>query len=112
MKIRQIFNVLAACTLVVCMQSCTGDDQPDFVVPAPDPDKENTGNNDGTHSGDGGQTDQATASLCNPEDLGQTPMIIAYYTENSSKLPDPACLTHINYAHGRFVNRERYTCLH
>lgn len=106
MKIRQIFNVLAACTLVVCMQSCTGDDQPDFVVPAPDPDKENTGNNDGTHSGDGGQTDQATASLCNPENLGQTPMIIAYYTENSSKLPDPACLTHINYAHGRFVNKE------
>lgn len=33
-------------------------------------------------------------------------MIIAYYTENSSVIPDPACLTHINYAHGRFVDKE------
>ena len=109
MKINSIFKVLAACALMMCMQSCTGDDQPDFVVPAPDTDKENIENNNGgngTQNGSGGQTDQAVASLCNPEDLGQTPMIIAYYTENSSKLPDIACLTHINYAHGRFVNKE------
>ena len=37
------------------------------------------------------------------ERLGQTPMIVAYVTEYST-LPDPTCLTHINYAHGRFVN--------
>ena len=27
-----------------------------------------------------------------------------YYTENSSELPDPTLLTHINFAHGRFVD--------
>lgn len=35
--------------------------------------------------------------------LGQTPMVLAYVTEYSS-LPDATYLTHINYAHGRFVN--------
>lgn len=31
-------------------------------------------------------------------------MVVAYYTENSSELPDVSRVTHINYAHGRFVN--------
>lgn len=30
-------------------------------------------------------------------------MVVAYVTEYS-ELPDPTYLTHINYAHGRFVN--------
>gem|GEM_PF-5656582 len=44
------------------------------------------------------------ASLCKEEYLGKKPMVIAYYTENSKELPNPAYLTHINYAHGRFAN--------
>ena len=43
-------------------------------------------------------------TLCKPEFLGQTPMVVAYYTENSSEVPDPNYVTHINFAHGRFVN--------
>lgn len=31
-------------------------------------------------------------------------MVVAYYTEYSTDLPDPAYVTHVNYAHGRFAN--------
>ena len=41
-------------------------------------------------------------TLCT--DIGQTPVVLAYYTENSDALPDVTLLTHINYAHGRFAN--------
>ena len=44
------------------------------------------------------------ARLCRADCLGQKPMVIAYYTENSSEVPDPNYVTHINFAHGRFVN--------
>lgn len=44
------------------------------------------------------------AVLCREDCLGQKPMVIAYYTENSSEVPDPNYVTHINFAHGRFVN--------
>ena len=44
------------------------------------------------------------AKLCREDCLGQKPMVIAYYTENSSEVPDPNYVTHINFAHGRFVN--------
>ena len=73
MKIRNILNVLTACALMVCMQSCTGEEQPNFVVPTPGPDKETDKEDNG-----GGQTQEPTAYLCSPEHLGQTPMIIAY----------------------------------
>lgn len=52
----------------------------------------------------GEQTVPAEARLCREDCLGQKPMVIAYYTENSSELPDPNYVTHINYAHGRFKN--------
>ena len=71
------------------------DDEHGFVVPTPDPDKEQEKEENGGDQGGENQSPEV-ASLCNPEDLGQTPMIIAYYTENSSSLPDPSCLTHIN----------------
>ena len=46
----------------------------------------------------------ADAKLCREDCLGQKPMVIAYFTENSSEVPDPNLVTHINFAHGRFVN--------
>lgn len=46
----------------------------------------------------------AKQQLCKPEHLGQTPMVVAYYTEYSSEIPDPNLVTHVNYAHGRFKN--------
>lgn len=97
--------VLSAASVLFCVVlmspvcSCT-EEEHGFVVPLPDTDSEQE-NNESTEN-----PDSPVASLCSPEYLGQTPMIIAYYTENSSTLPDPACLTHINYAHGRFVDKE------
>jgi len=44
----------------------------------------------------------ASSTLCT--DIGQTPVVLAYYTENSKDLPDVTLLTHVNYAHGRFKN--------
>ena len=101
-------SILAAMMAFMLMSvSCT-DETPDFVVPGPGTGQTNNGgnSNNNDNGNGGGQQEQTPASLCKPEFLGQTPMIIAYYTENSSTVPDPACLTHINYAHGRFVDKE------
>ena len=96
MKIASSF-LTAMMAFVLMIASCTVE-TPNFVVPAPgtgngqaDNGTGNNGNDDNT-----GQPEVPTASLCDPAFLGQSPMIIAYYTENSSVLPDPACLTHIN----------------
>ena len=53
---------------------------------------------------DPGQGEEV-GKLCKEECLGQKPMVIAYLTEYTSKTSlDPTYVTHINYAHGRFVN--------
>ncbi len=106
MKIASSF-LTAMMAFVLMIASCT-DETPSFVVPGPGAGNGQTDNGGGSgDSGDnGGQQEVPAASLCDPAFLGQTPMIIAYYTENSSAVPDPACLTHINYAHGRFVDKE------
>lgn len=50
-------------------------------------------------------TPSASAKLCREEYLGQKPMIVAYLTEyTSASSLDASCVTHINYAHGRFGN--------
>ncbi len=41
-------------------------------------------------------------TLCT--DIGQTPIVLAYFTEYTETLPEVSLLTHINYAHGRFKN--------
>lgn len=95
--------VLISMAIMSFVCSCSDNEQ-GFVVPYPDKNEEQ--DNSGTGGNGDDLQDKPAASLCNPEDLGQVPVIIAYYTENSSSLPDPACLTHINYAHGRFVDKE------
>lgn len=106
--VRNIFSYVLSLVLPMMVFTCScSEPEQGFVVPSPNSGKDNTTSGSGNNSGSGDSgsgTTTAQASLCNPEDLGQTPMIIAYYTENSSTVPDPACLTHINYAHGRFVN--------
>ena len=99
-------RLLTVAMMFIFGVSCS-EDAPGFIVPTPDDNKDNTQNeNPKPDDGKDDQTDETTANLCGEEYLGQKPMIIAYYTENSSALPDPACLTHINYAHGRFVDKE------
>ena len=66
-----------------------------------------TGGGSGSGSGGGGTTGSGggstdTGTLCT--DIGQTPIVLAYFTEYTETLPDVTLLTHINYAHGRFGN--------
>lgn len=73
-----------------------------YIIPSPSP-KPGTDPSGQTDPQDDPQKDpEPSATLCT--DIGQTPIVLAYYTENSSELPDPTLLTHINFAHGRFVN--------
>lgn len=108
---KRIVNVVVSALFMTILMlltvSCSGEES-GFVVSVPD---NNTNDGIGGDQGDddsssGDSSDIPVASLCDSEHLGQTPMIIAYYTENSSAVPDPSCLTHINYAHGRFVDKE------
>ncbi len=93
-------TILSTCLLLAlgfaaCSKSA------EFSIPAPKPvDEVIPDDDEGGGSGGGGGTTPGT--LCT--DIGQTPVILAYYTENSSDLPDVTLLTHINYAHGRFKN--------
>lgn len=93
-------TILSTCLLLAlgfaaCSKSA------EFSIPAPKPvDEVIPDDDEGGGSGGGGGTTPGT--LCT--DIGQTPVILAYYTENSSALPDVTLLTHINYAHGRFKN--------
>ena len=59
-----------------------------------------TGSGSGPSTGSGTGTD--TGTLCT--DIGQTPIVLAYFTEYTEVLPEVKLLTHINYAHGRFKN--------
>ncbi len=46
-----------------------------------------------------------SSTLCSEEYLGAKPAVIAYLTEyTSASSLDASCVTHINYAHGRFGN--------
>ena len=63
-----------------------------------------TGTENGTDPGTGTGTDTGTETKTLCSDIGQTPIVLAYFTEYSDALPDVTLLTHINYAHGRFKN--------
>ena len=105
-KLFPTVRLLAVAMLIFLGASCS-EDVPGFVVPTPDDNKDNTQTeNPKPDEGKDDLTEESVANLCDEEFLGQKPMIIAYYTENSSALPDPSCLTHINYAHGRFVDKD------
>ena len=94
--------VMAAFAVLLALTGSCG--KPSVDVPPP-PEKKTAAEEPGTNPGNneetpGGQTSSGT--LCT--DIGQTPIILAYYTEYNEKLPDPTLITHINYAHGRFKN--------
>ena len=93
---------LAFC-LALSAVSC-GKAENNFVIPLPDTKPSTTpqtpSNPEPEDPSGGGQTTPGT--LCT--DIGKTPIVLAYYTEYSTTLPDVTLLTHINYAHGRFKN--------
>ena len=130
MKNRVLITLLAFFVLpfFLCSGSCSKEPT-GYIIPGPNTgnnssgDKgnntgSNTGDNTGSNTGDntsgntGGNTSGNTGgntggetpagTLCT--DIGQTPVVVAYYTEYSKDVPDAKLLTHVNYAHGRFVN--------
>ena len=106
-------TILILAALMLAASSC--DDKNKITVPPPSgktaaeengQGNNNEGNNEGGNNGQGNGDDTgSTATLCKEEYLGQSPRIIAYLTEytDASSL-DASCVTHINYAHGRFKN--------
>lgn len=65
-----------------------------------------SGEDDTTPGGNGGSSDDTPDSSDGTHctDIGQTPIVLAYFTEYTEVLPEVSLLTHINYAHGRFAN--------
>ena len=107
-----LISLFVVLSLVLC--SCTKGGGSSIVIGPPPADGGSSTGGDGGNTGGGGDGDETggggtqaedptaddTPVLCT--DIGQTPIVLAYYTENSSELPDVTLLTHINYAHGRF----------
>ena len=113
LTIASLFTRLAMC-LTLCLFSC---EKPvnNIVIPTP-ASKPGSGTGTGTGSGSGsggsgsgsgtgtgtGTGGSTPGTLCT--DIGQTPIVLAYFTEYTETLPEVTLLTHINYAHGRFKN--------
>ena len=90
--------------------SCVKGESQGFVI-APPSTKPNSGNGSGSGSGNGSGSggDDNGSGTTQPEgthctDIGQTPIVLAYFTEYSESVPEAALITHLNYAHGRFRN--------
>lgn len=100
-----------ACAVISCEKPTQG-----MVIPTPTKPSQGGGSDSGGGSGGSGgsgnsggsgdtgssDTPTSTGTLCT--DIGQKPVVLAYYTEYSTEMPDVTRLTHINYAHGRFGN--------
>lgn len=100
---KRFITIFALCAGVLALSSGACQKDSGLSIPAP---PTPSGGGGGETPGGGGETPggEDDAVLCT--DIGQTPIVLAYYTENSPALPDVTLLTHINYAHGRFVDKE------
>lgn len=104
--IKKLFVILLSCLAVGTMLhlcSCSKPGGNANTLPPPPP---VSGEDDTTPGGNGGSgdgtTDTSDGTHCT--DIGQTPIVLAYFTEYTEVLPEVSLLTHINYAHGRFAN--------
>jgi len=103
---RRLLTFAAAAAVLLFSASSCEEKGGGLVVPPPSPDNGNTnqgggGNGNGNGNGGGGEI---TPDDTHCTDIGQTPIILAYFTEYTEVLPEVTLLTHINYAHGRFKN--------
>lgn len=115
MKRHLIISIFAL--LALCGTACTKGDSKGIVITPPST-KPNTGdngagnnggNNNGGNENQGGEGNQQGGQQQGTDDthcvdIGQTPIVLSYFTEYNESLPDVTLLTHINYAHGRFKN--------
>ena len=97
MKRHLIISIFAL--LALCGTACTKGDSKGIVITPPST-KPNSGDNGAGNNG--GQQQGTDDTHC--VDIGQTPIVLSYFTEYNESLPDVTLLTHINYAHGRFKN--------
>lgn len=117
MRMKTVFCILAfAMMLCACEKPTQGIViAPPSTKPSVNPgtgDSGNSGNTDNTgdtgntgntgDTGNTGNTDNTENTHCT--DIGQTPIILAYFTEYNNYLPEVTLITHLNYAHGRFGN--------
>jgi len=116
MKRHLIISLFAL--LALCGTACTKGDSKGIVITPPSTKPSSGNNNSGNNnqggnsgnSGDnggssqGGNTNPQGADETHCVDIGQTPIVLSYFTEYNESLPDGTLLTHINYAHGRFKN--------
>ncbi len=94
--------VAAAVTIQLC--SCSKDEGSNQVLPAPPaPGPNENGNENGNENENHNQNPPVTDDT-HCTDIGQTPIVLAYFTEYTETLPNVELLTHINYAHGRFAD--------
>ena len=103
---KKLFVILLSCLAVGTMLhlcSCSKPGGNANTLPPPPP---VSGEDDTTPGGNGesgdGTPDTSDGTHCT--DIGQTPIVLAYFTEYTEVLPEVRLLTHINYAHGRFAN--------
>lgn len=103
---KKLFVILLSCLAVGTMLhlcSCSKPGGNANTLPPPPP---VSGEDDTTPGGNGGSGDGTpdTSDGTHCTDIGQTPIVLAYFTEYTEVLPEVSLLTHINYAHGRFAN--------
>ena len=96
---RLLTTVLLALPLLLL--SCTKGGE-GMVITPPSNTKPSSGSDSETQTPTTPQTPETPGTLCT--DIGQTPIVLAYFTEYTETLPEVSLLTHINYAHGRFKN--------
>ena len=104
--IKKLFVILLSCLAVGTMLhlcSCSKPGGNANTLPPPPP---VSGEDDTTPGGNGGSEEGTpdTSDGTHCTDIGQTPIVLAYFTEYTEVLPEVSLLTHINYAHGRFAN--------
>ena len=104
-------RIVSIAALLFLLAACSKPAPNNFVIPAPTPGGSSSGSGSGNGGNDGnggnggsgaGGTETPPSTLCT--DIGQTPIVLAYFTEYTEILPEVTLLTHINYAHGRFAN--------
>ena len=104
---KRFASIIALAFLVA---ACSKPAPNNFVIPTPTPGGTSSGTGSGGNGnggsggngGNGGGQETPPSTLCS--DIGQTPVVLAYFTEYTETLPEVTLLTHVNYAHGRFAN--------
>ncbi len=112
-KVFSILLIVAATAVTMQLCSCSKDDSTKNEIPAPPPPDSNGNDNGNGNGNDNGNGDDTPAPPVTDDthctDIGQTPIVLAYFTEYTETLPNVELLTHINYAHGRFADPKNGT---